>query len=305
MSDSPPGVAHPRGGVAERWRWARREQAGLDPTRDHERMAHLSLEVRLGPPLIVAALYTLGFCRQMAVPSIARVIHRGGSGDIMRETRARNDLSLNFFGRFLRSGHSSQAGRAAIAELNAIHARFPLQDHESLYTLSGLVFEGPRLTRRLGVRVLSPEEERSNYLFWAGVGARMERILPVPPQAEFWQWTLDYERENYAYSDGGSAVVEALLDDFAARLPAPVRPAGRRLLISAMDDRLRSTHRLAKPPWSDRILALGTRAFVLSKAVLPDPPDRSWADRFSAPQRAAKLGQASNQESTPLATRNA
>lgn len=195
---------------------------------DHERLVHLCFEVRLGQPLFLAGLYTIAFARQMAVPSIAQVVHRGGGSDIMRETRARNDLTLNFFGRFMREGHSTEAGRAAIAELNAIHARFPIEDHESLYTLASLAFEGERLAQQLGVPLVTQDENEAFYRFWAGVAEHMDRILPVPPREEFWQCTLDYEREHFAYSSGGREVVDAMLDDFAARLTAPARAVGRR-----------------------------------------------------------------------------
>ena len=272
------------------WRWARQEQSHLDPDRDNERLQHLCFEVRLGHPLIVAALYTVAFCRQMAIPSIARVVHRGGGGDIMRETRARNDLTLNFMGRFMNSGHSSEAGRTAIAELNAIHGRFRIEDHESLYTLASLVFEGPRLTNRLGVHVLSDDEAMATYYFWSGVAEHMDRILPVPPYEEFWRWTLDYEREHYAYTNGGRAVVDAMFDDFAARLRALFRPLGRQLLLAAMDEQLRSTHRLPAPGVGvGAALSVGARGFVIFNRILPDPPDRSWADDFRAPERQAAL----------------
>ena len=262
----------------------------MDPERDHERLTHLCFEVRLGLPLFVAGLYTIGFARQMAVPSIARVVHRGGGGDVMRETRARNDLTLNLLGRFLRSGHSSEAGRAAIAELNAIHARFEIEDHESLYTLSGFVFEGPRVTSRLGVRLLGHDEVMANYRFWAGVAQHMDRILPVPPYDEFLRWTLDYEREHYAHTAGGRAVVDAMFDDFAARLPSPLRPVGRQMLLASMDDHLRSTHGLPAPrAGAHAALLAGTRAFATFRPLLPDPPDRSWADHFRAPERHARL----------------
>lgn len=280
----------PQASILRRWRWARREQASLDPEVEHERLVHLCFEVRLGAPLFVVALYTIAFARQMAVPSIARVVHRSGGGDILRETRARNDLTLNFFGRFMRHGHSSEAGRSAIAELNAIHARFPIEDHESLYTLSSLAFEPLRLGDQLGAALLAPEEEQAFYHFWAGVAQHMDRILPVPSRDEFWRWTLDYERERFAYTPGGRGVVDAMLDDFAARLPAPVRALGRQTLLAAMDDHLRSTHRLGDPRGGAHTLAAGAgRAFAAAKRVPPDPSDRSWADHFRAPERHAEL----------------
>ena len=90
------------------------------------------------------------------------------------------------------------------------------------------------------------------------------------PYEESWRWTLDYERDHYAFSEGGRAVVDALLDDFAARLPAPLRPFGRQVLLAAMDDRLRSTHHLPSPrPGADSLLAVGGRAFFRLKSIRP------------------------------------
>jgi hypothetical protein len=59
----------PQASILRRWRWARREQASLDPEVEHERLVHLCFEVRLGAPLFVVALYTIAFARPMAVPS--------------------------------------------------------------------------------------------------------------------------------------------------------------------------------------------------------------------------------------------
>ena len=168
----------PQASILRRWRWARREQASLDPEVEHERLVHLCFEVRLGAPLFVVALYTIAFAGRWRCPR-----SRGWSTDRAVATscvrRARNDLTLNFFGRFMRHGHSSEAGRSAIAELNAIHARFPIEDHESLYTLSSLAFEPLRLGDQLGAALLAPEEEQAFYHFWAGVAQHMDRILPV------------------------------------------------------------------------------------------------------------------------------
>lgn len=84
-----------------------------------------------------------------------------------------------------------------------------------------------------------------------------------------------------------------MLDDFAARLPGPLRTAGRQAVVAAMDDHLRSTHRLERPKRGARLLAVGAaRGFAVAKPILPDPPDRSWADCFRAPERHAELGSA-------------
>jgi hypothetical protein len=133
-----------------------------------------------------------------------------------------------------------------------------------------------------------------------------DRSFGQAPQASIlrrWRWarreqasldpeveTLDYERERFAYTPGGRDVVDAMLDDFAARLPAPVRALGRQTLLAAMDDHLRSTHRLGDPRGGAHTLAAGAgRAFAAAKRVPPDPSDRSWADHFRAPERHAEL----------------
>ncbi len=55
----------------------KRRIAALDPEKDHEEVARLTLEVFYGEPNNgVHATYLIGFSRQVAVPSIARVIYR-------------------------------------------------------------------------------------------------------------------------------------------------------------------------------------------------------------------------------------
>ena len=267
--------------LADPW-WARRELARLDPVRDHERVTHLSAEVRYGDPVLTAALYTVAFARQMAVPSIADVVHRGGRGPIIRRTRVRNDDTMTFFGIFMREGYSSPAGRAAIDRLNRIHARFPITEEQSLYTLSSLVFEADRIPALLGVRLLTDGEKTANFHFWRGVGHLMG-ITRIPDSYEsFRQWTFDYEAANYGFTPGGREVVDAMVDDFAARFAPPrLRPLAARALLAAMDDRLLDTHRLERPtPAARRALGAAVASYRVGRRLLPDPADRSWADFY-------------------------
>lgn len=277
-----------------RGQWARSEIERLDAVADHERIAHLSNEVRYGEPVLTAALYTVAFSRQMAVPSIATVVHRGGDSPIMRATRRRNDDTMTFFGEFLRHGHSSSRGRAYIHRLNDIHARFPITNDQSLYTLASLTFEADRIPSRLGVELLSHKEKRANFRFWRGVGEQMAlRDLPETYDG-FWRWTLDYERRNFGFSAGGRAVVDAMLQDYAARfLPRAWLPIGRGLLVGTMDAHLRATHRLSPPRRGlERCLAASLRAYSLTRRLLPDPPERSWTDTYGhdADRRPEALG---------------
>lgn len=269
-------------GLRRRWTWARDAMAGLDPVADNERYTHLSAEVRYGDPVMTAALYTVAFCRQMAVPSIADVVHRGGRGPIMRTTRKRNDDTMVFFGEFLRHGYGSARGRAAIERLDQIHAPFPITNDQSLYTLSSLALEAHRIPALLGVALLTPAEKEANFRFWRGVGITMGlRDIPET-RAAFAAWVAEYERANWAYTPGGAAVARALIDDYAARwLPGPLRFLGRDFIMALCEDDLLDAHRLPRPAKSARALAgLALRGYALARAVLPDPADRSWSDHY-------------------------
>jgi hypothetical protein len=68
----------------------KRRIAALDPEEDHEEVARLTLEVLYGDPIGVHAGLLIGFSCQVAVPSIARVIYRGG-GDTLHDVARRID----------------------------------------------------------------------------------------------------------------------------------------------------------------------------------------------------------------------
>ena len=264
-------------------RWAREEIARLDARDDPERIAHLSAEVRYGDPVLTAALYTVAFCRQMAVPSIAAVVHRGGRSPIMRETRKRNDDTMVFFGELLRLGPSSPGGQATIRRLREVHAPFPITNDQNLYTLASLAFEGERIPGGLGADPLSPKEKEAAYHFWSAVGRGMG-IAGIPPTpAAFWAWTLAYEREHWSHSKAGETVARAMIDDYAGRWfesPA-LRRAGRELTLAMMEDELLDALRLKQPrARTRRIASLGAAAYFRGRDLLPDPPDRSWTDYY-------------------------
>ncbi|MFE3193584.1 oxygenase MpaB family protein [Nocardia sp. NPDC059240] len=267
--------------TASRLRCVRAELDRLDPERDHERMAHLLLEVRYGNSLFAAAAYTLAFLRQMSIPSIARTVHRSGTGDIMRMTRQRNDDTLVFFGEILRCGYTSARGGEVIDRLNEIHARYRISNDQNLYTLASLSLEARRIAEVLGVEIMSGRELDALYFFWRGVGERMG-ITEIPPSsADFMNWTRQYERDNATFTTGGRAVADAMIADFAARFPRPLRSAGSVLLLSICDDDLLAAHRLSRPTRRRRAIALrALRAYLFAVRVLPDPGDRSWVDLF-------------------------
>ncbi|MEU1203848.1 oxygenase MpaB family protein [Nocardia sp. NPDC005825] len=258
-----------------------RRLAGLDPVRENEEATRLSIEVRYGDALFVHAAYTVAFARQVAIPSISRVVYRRGTGDMMHDVRRRNDDTLVFFGEMLRHGHSSVSGRAAIDRMEAIHSRFGISDQDKLYTLASLAFEADRILEHLGLSVFNDADRLARFHFWRGVGERMGLEVPAT-RTELLAWTLDYENAHYAYTEGGRALVDQLFDDWRQRwFPGPLRRLADSALLLVLDDQLRATHRLPDPPAAaQRIAPPIINSYMKVQSARPHRLDRSWVDHF-------------------------
>ncbi len=263
--------------------WARKRIAELDTETDFKEIHHLAFEVRYATPIFTHSLFSVAFARQAAVPSIAEVLYRNGKGGIITNARKRNNDTLLFFGEFFKHGNSEQ-GRKIAAQLNAIHAHFPISNEQNLYTLATLICEPVRMSVFLtGSNIFSAKETRAIYLFWK----MMSGLLNIHSIPEDENLMLDFyskfESENFAYSDAGKAVVNALADEFASRwYPAWLSQTGRYVFFSLFDDLLLQTFKINPPPVSIRIAVRAYLWFYLKVWVqaLPDPNDRSIVDVF-------------------------
>lgn len=258
-----------------------RRIAALDPVRDHEELTHLNEQVRYGDAFFVHAAYTVAFARQMAIPSIARIVYRTGNGDMMRDVRRRNDDTLVFFGEMLSHGHTSARGRAVIDRMEQIHARFGIRDDDKLYTLASLALEGDRILENLGLDVFTEAERLARYHFWRGVGEYMGLDLPRS-RAAFYSWTLDYERRHFGPTDGSRAIVDQLFVDWRQRwFPGPLRRWADPVLLLLFGPDLRQVHGLRNPPRAlTRIAPAVVRPYFALQAARPHNPRRSWTDHF-------------------------
>ena len=124
--------------------WVRKRIAQLDAEKDAHEIAHLAFEVRYGTKLFTHSIFSVAFARQAAVPSIEKVLYRGGKGGIITNTKKRNNDTLLFFGEFYKHGDSG-SGREAVELLNFIHSHFPITNEENLYTLATVVCEPKRM----------------------------------------------------------------------------------------------------------------------------------------------------------------
>ncbi|MFN8300539.1 MAG: oxygenase MpaB family protein [Chitinophagales bacterium] len=264
--------------------WARKRIEQLDPEKDAREIAHLAFEVRYGTPLFTHSLFSIAFARQAAVPSIAKVLYRGGKGGIITNPRKRNNDTLLFFGEFFRHGDSAE-GLKAVELLNHIHSYFPITNNENLYTLATLVCEPVRMAKFLtGRNIFTEKELRGLYMFWRRM-AELMNITGVPDnEHQLMEWYETYERENFAYSEEGLAVVQALAGEFADRWhPGPTRPIGINYYYALFDDHLRSTYQLPPTPafYVKSVKAMLTFYLTVFVKYMPDASDRSIIDYFS------------------------
>lgn len=254
----------------------------LDPAADADEIARLSLVVLHGRPRLVYALFTVAFLEQVAVPAMARTLHRHGTGDIVRDTLRRNDDTIVFFGQLLDHGPDSPTGRAWIDRLNAIHAHFPLRDDDSIYTLATLALDPQRLTERHGVRLFSPAEQEAQWHFWRRVAVR-QHLRGIPESREaLATWARDYEDQEHAASEDGRAIARALVDAFGRRcLPAPLRPRAAQVIAAFCPASLRRVHDLPDPDLLTRLaVRAALRRYAAAVDRLPVDPQRSLAHDF-------------------------
>lgn len=271
-------------------RQVRREIERLDPLRDDRAVARLSLEVLHGNAMLVNALFTVSFIRQVAVPSIAKILHRRGRGDIVVRTAKRNDDTMVFFGKFLELGYDTSEGLAWIERLNEIHGHFPIRNEDSLYTLATLVLEPQRIAALVGSRPFSGTELQAQWHFWRGVAAA-QRITDIPgSRDELARWTADFEAAEYARTDDGLAVTRRLVDDFADRwFPGPLRPLAPEVLSTFCDDRLRAVQNLPEPrPALAYVARSAVRTYFAATALRPVRRDRSFVETFGTARYGAR-----------------
>lgn len=264
--------------------WARQQISRLDAEKDFKEINHLAFEVRYASPIFTHALFSIAFARQAAVPSIARVLYRGGKGAIMTATRKRNNDTLLFFGEFFLHGNNEK-GREVADQLNRMHSRFPIDNDQNLYTLATLMCEPLRMSRFLtGQIIFSPKEVRALYLFWRMV-ADMLQIHSIPDDEHKMMDLYElYSQQQFAYTDDGRQIVEALAAEFAQRwYPPRMKEFGRQVYFSLFDDHMLETFRLPKPALFYRASVRSHLWFFLRiwSNIMPDPAERSIIETFS------------------------
>ncbi len=242
---------------------------------------HLALEALYGGPRFVHANFLIAFARQAAVPSIANVLCRNGHGDIVVDPGRRNDLTMTFFGEFVRLGHESADGIAAIKLMERIHDRFPITAEEKLYTLAVMMFDSRREIDYLGARRYSQRVTDGLWHFWRGMARHMSLGEPAATPQELHNWMIEFERRNYAPSAAGHAVAQALMKDWERWFPRPLKRRSHGMMLAVWDDQLRSALQLPDPPrWATKLMRFQAQQLMITAPYRVVPVDRTWTRQW-------------------------
>ena len=273
--------------------WARKRVLELNPEIHAQEITHLSFEVRYASPIFTHSLFSIAFARQAAVPSIAKILYRDGKGEIIRNTRKRNNDTLLFFGEFFKNGISPH-GKEIIAKLNKIHSHFPITNEQNIFTLGTLMCEPKRMSFFLtGRNVFNEKENRAVFNFWKMIGEEM-LIKDIPEDEDkMYESYIHFAEKKFEFSEDGRAIVEALADEFAERwYPKWMKDFGRAVYFSLFDDFMLQTFRIKKLNVLIRFSVLFYLRFFLTVwvKIMPDPSDRSIIEIFSKDYESYNIG---------------
>lgn len=207
----------------------------LDPERDHLAIMRQAfgrdfpVEIRLGAAL---ALF-----RVFAIPRISARL---------AETRAweqrpsqRLDRTVGLLSALVEQGYDSGPGAAALARVNAAHARHAIPNEDFVYVLTAFVTEPARVIDRCGKRPLSPLELAAASVFWREVGLRMG-IRDIPRSfAAMQRYQAEYEDSHRRPAPSNRRTAEGALAGISRLVPAPLRPAVRGTVLALLDPEVR------------------------------------------------------------------
>jgi ER-bound oxygenase mpaB/B'/Rubber oxygenase, catalytic domain len=238
----------------------------LDPVRDHQqivrRMACHDFPWDMTRALEFALFHT--YC----VPSISGLLDR--TGEFASRPQKRYDDTDLIISTLMEEGYDSEAGRAALGRMNAIHGRFNIGNEDFLYVLSTFVFVPLAWFGRFGRRPPTKEERIALFRFWREVGTRMG-IRDIPEDCDaFERFSRDYEFAHYTYADSNRRVGAATRELFASWFPRPLRPLVRRSIHALLDESSRRAFGFPEPsPWLEWLVTLALRLRRKLLGLLP------------------------------------
>ncbi|MFZ6184542.1 oxygenase MpaB family protein [Nannocystis pusilla] len=207
----------------------------LDPERDHLAImrrlfgGEFAAEIRLGAGL---ALF-----RVFAIPQISGILAETRAWE--RRPQQRLGRTVDLLRVLVEQGYDSGPGAAALARLNAVHARHAIANEDFVYVLTAFVTEPARVIARCGTRPLDAIEREAACVFWREVGVRMG-IRDVPRTfAAMRAFQAQYEAAHRRYAASNRCTAEGAMSAISQRVPGPLRGAVREGLLALLEPEVR------------------------------------------------------------------
>jgi hypothetical protein len=208
------------------------------------------------------------FLRSLAAPRISGLI--SAQGYIVAVPQKRYDDTSIFMIEFVKNGYDSERGRALIARMNHIHARFVIRQDDYLYILTALMLEPIRWNARFGWRRMTEKEKDANYFFWREVGKRMGITIIPDSRAGCERFNEEYEREQFKRTASSVELSTELFKLLESWVPSLVRPLVKPGMSTLLDEKLLDHFAIARPPrWLKVIVELALKARARAMRWLP------------------------------------
>ncbi|WP_160050285.1 oxygenase MpaB family protein [Nocardiopsis sp. FR4] len=180
----------------------------------------------------------LALYRTYAVPSIGELLAH--TREFTERTQHRYDDTTLILNDIMEHGFEPGRGRDALRRMNQMHRSYDISNDDYRYVLSTFVVMPVRWLNDYGYgwRRLSDHETAAITHYYRKLGKYMG-IKDIPGTYEEFRDLLDsYEKEHFAYTEGGRAVSDATLELMADFYPAWQRPLVRPFTRALLDDRL-------------------------------------------------------------------
>ena len=257
----------------------------LDPVRDNCQICHLIAGYEF--PWDVTRALEIALFRTFCVPSISKLLDK--TGEFHHRTQKRYDDTGLLVAEIMKWGYDSQRGADAIRRINQIHGHFKISNQDFLYVLSTFLYEPVRWIAQFGWRPLSEKERLACVHFWRAVGERMHMQVIPPTYEAFDRYNLDYERQNFRYSQTNRRVGEATLNLFLGWFPGILHPVLKPCVHTMLDNTMLDTFGFAHP--SPQLRRFVANALKLRGQLLRLLPPRKKPDFYvDAPQRSYPQG---------------
>jgi len=216
----------------------------LDALADHREIAFLSAYHDF--PWDSTRALELALFRTFAVPSIGNLLFQ--SQEFSLRAQKRYDDTDLILSEILENGYDSERAKEAFRRMNKMHTHYNISNDDMRYVLSTFVLEPYNWVNRFGYRKVTEKERVAGHKLWFEIGKRMG-IKDIPDSFEALQaYNLEYEKQHFAYSEGGRKVADATLNLLLGwYLPKFMHAWFRPFFLAVMDEHLLNAFQYPKP----------------------------------------------------------